>query len=102
MTSPTPVSSSTVLRAVLEVQRRGNAAVLEELEGVEPKLGEFLMESLSMVHQHILSLGGPAKRSRCAYRQIESLTLVCILTLRHHHTASDGDDGDDPSDPSED
>ena len=93
--SEQPVSSSTILQAVLEVQRRGNAAVLEQLEHEEPKLAEFLMESLSMIHQHILALGGPARRSHVAYRQVESLTLVCVLILRHHRGSRDEPEGTD-------
>ena len=48
-----------------------------------------MSESLSMIHQHILTLGGPTKRSQLAYRQVESLTLVCVLVLRQHGDASD-------------
>lgn len=85
MASDQQVSARSVLDAVMELRRRGARQALEELEQVEPDLASYLMESLSDVHRQLLALGGPAKASRRLYRDIQSLTLVCITALRKGH-----------------
>lgn len=89
-----------ILHALLKLRRRGTTAALEHLEQVEPDLAAYLMETLSALHHDLLALGGPPKRTRRAYRGVESLVLVCIAALRAGHyelwrgSEPDGEDGD--------
>ena len=86
MPSDQSVSAKAVLAAVLEIKREGTRPSLEHLEQVEPDLAEYLMESLTTVHQNLLALGGPARDRQRLYREIEALTLTCIVALwRGHH-----------------
>ncbi len=79
------VTASVVLETLLEVQRIGPARAMQRLEQVEPDLMEFLLEDLSQLHHRLLDLGGPAKKSRRIFHQVERLALVCVESMRKGH-----------------
>src|SRR4051794_11216998 len=79
------VAARTILTCVSRLQRQGAAAAMKELEAVEPDLAEYVFEAFSTTYQNLLALGGTHQKTRRAYRQVETLTLVCIQTLRQGH-----------------
>ena len=85
MPSDQTVTAKAVLAAVIEIRRHGTRPALEHLEQVEPDLSEYLMESLSEIHQKLRKLHSPAAQVQRLYRDVESLTLVCIVALRRGH-----------------
>ena len=85
MSSDQQVTAKIVVQALLEFERRGVTATLQNLEGVEPDLSEFVLERMTDIHHEILALGGPPKASRRAYRRVQTLVLVTIAALRRSH-----------------
>jgi hypothetical protein len=85
VTSDRHVTPRSILRALTELQRQGTRRAMEHLEQTEPDLAEFVIEWLSLSHQELLGLGGPAKRTRNAYRRVEALVLVSLQALRQSH-----------------
>jgi hypothetical protein len=85
MISDQQVTSQIILQSLLELERQGATATLQRLVEVEPDLASYLMESLSSLHGNLLALGLPARKTQRLYRQVQSLTLVCILALRKGH-----------------
>ena len=81
---PTPptVSAREVLSALSEIRRRGHWPLLQELESVEPELAEFLLEEISAIHHTLLRSGAKPKIVRRLQRQVQALTLVCVLVFR--------------------
>jgi hypothetical protein len=77
------VDSKAILEALSELKRRGNKLVMAELESIEPDLAGHVMEELSLIYQGLSRTGARTKQLRELYRQIESLALVSILSLRH-------------------
>ena len=71
-----------VLQSLLELQRQGTDKVMTHLEQTEPDLAEYLMEGLSQVHQKLLDAGASHRQAQRLYYRVETLTLVCILSLR--------------------
>src|SRR5438105_1008722 len=71
-----------VLRSPAEVKRRGNHAMVEELERLEPDLSEYLIEELSGLHHLLLDAGLGSKRVRRVSRRMEALVLVAVDALR--------------------
>jgi hypothetical protein len=90
MPSNPPVSSRLILQTVIELKRRGTTTALEYLEQVEPDLADYVMESLTDIHYHILAMGATAKQSRRIYRRVEMLVLVSIAVLRDIREAPPG------------
>jgi hypothetical protein len=91
---PAPVTASAVLAALSEVRRRGHWPLLQELEAIEPDLTGFVLEEISAIHGTLLKTGARPKAVRRLQRQVQSLALVAILSLRPMRR--DGDD-DPPS-----
>jgi len=85
MASDQQVSARAVLDAVMELRRQGPAQVIEHLEQVEPELTNYLLESLSQIHQHLMMLGAPSRRTQRVYRQVQAMALVAITALRNGH-----------------
>jgi len=85
MASDQHVTSKIILQTLLELQRQGSTASLEQLEQLEPDLACFVMERLGEVHRRLLNLGGKPKASQRLYHQIEELILVCIQAQRLSH-----------------
>ena len=85
MTSDRHVTPRSILHALTELQRQGTRRSMEQLEQTEPDLAEFVIEWLSLSHQELMALGGPAKRTRYAYRRVEALVLVSLQALRQSH-----------------
>lgn len=80
---PTPrVTARQVLSALSEIRRRGHWPLLQELESVEPELAEFLLEEVSAIHHTLLRSGAKPKIVRRLQRQVQALTLVCVLVFR--------------------
>jgi hypothetical protein len=79
------VSARAVLAALTELRRVGVRLTLRQLEQVEPDLTDHLLETLFYIHRNLLALGGPARQSQRLFRDIQSLTLVCIIALRRGH-----------------
>jgi hypothetical protein len=79
------VTTADVLRAVMELRRRGHDEVLRELEAREPDLAEHLMEELGSIHRLLLETGATPKRVRRLSRRVEALALVMVAGLRHAH-----------------
>ena len=82
MASDQLVTSRMVLEAVTDMRRIGPQRTWEHLEQVEPDLSADAMETLSVVHAGLLSLGGRAKPTARALREVEALVLVCVTALR--------------------
>jgi hypothetical protein len=76
------VSARDVLNALSEIRRRGQWPLLQELEPVEPDLTSYILEELSLIHGTLVKTGAKAKGLRRAQRQVQSLVLVCVLSLR--------------------
>ena len=79
------VTAADVLRAMMELRRRGHDAVLRELEQQEPDLAEHLMEELGGIHRQLLETGATPKRVRRLARRVEAMALVLVGSLRHAH-----------------
>jgi hypothetical protein len=76
------VNARSILEAIAELKRRGNSAILQELESIERELAGHVMEELGLIHQGLLKTGAKNKLVRQLNEQIESLALVSILSLR--------------------
>ncbi len=76
------VDAKSILEAIAELKRRGNSAILQELESIERELAGHLMEELGLIHQGLLKTGARNKLVRQLNEQIEALALVSILSLR--------------------
>jgi len=85
MPSDEVVNAQDVLRAVMELRRRGNQPVIEELEKLEPDLTEFLLEELGLIHQQLLDLGAKPRQVRRLARSIEAMAVVLVTALRRAH-----------------
>lgn len=85
MASDQQVTASIVLETLMELQRIGPARAMQRLEQVEPDLTEFLLENLSQLHHRLLDLGGPAKKTRRVFHQVQRVALVCIESMRKGH-----------------
>ena len=85
MPSDQQVSARAVLDAELMLRRQGPHQLLHNLEQVEPDLTNFLLETLTDIHQAILKLGGPARASQQVYMDVQRLSLVSITALRRGH-----------------
>lgn len=85
MASDQQVTASIVLETVMELQRIGSAQAMQRLEQVEPDLMEYVLENLSQLYHRLLELGGPVKRTRRIFRQIEYLVLGCVESMRKGH-----------------
>ena len=85
MASDQQCSSKMVLQTLMEVRRQGVTAALEHLERIEPHLAEYVMETLSVIHQKLLALGAPARKTQLVYRHVQLLVLVCLQSLRRGH-----------------
>jgi len=79
------VTAKMILDAVLDLERRGPVQVLRQLEALEPELASYFLENLTLLHQRIMKLGGPIRQSQRLLREIQALTLICILALRNGH-----------------
>ena len=79
------VTSKMILDAVLDLERRGPVQVLRQLEALEPDLTGYFLENLTLLFQRIMKLGGPIRQNQRLLREIQSLTLICILALRNGH-----------------
>jgi len=79
------VTSQHVLKAVMELDRRGSTKVLSDLEDLEPDLVEYLLESLSCLHHGLGKLGLSDAETRKIYRRAENTALVCIMAIRKAH-----------------
>jgi hypothetical protein len=79
------VSSRMVLEAQLELERRGAGAFMRHLEKTEPELANFVLETLSLIYQRLSSLGGSPQKTRKAFRQVQTLLIVSIESLRRAH-----------------
>src|ERR1700728_1534472 len=76
------VDAKSILEAIAELKRRGNSAIMQELESIERELASHIMEELSLIYQGLLRTGAKTKLVRKLNEQIESLALVSILSLR--------------------
>ena len=76
------VDAKSILEAITELKRRGNSAVMAELESIEQELAGHVMEELSLIYARLLKTGARTKLVRQLNEQIETLALVSILALR--------------------
>ena len=82
MASDQQVHARAILAALAEFERQGSQRAMQTLEQLEPDLAEFTFERLTAIYHGILALGGPARKSRRLYRQVQTLVLVSIAALR--------------------
>ena len=102
MASDRLVTAGHVLKAVMEIDRRGSRRVLSEWERLEPDLTEFILESLTALHHKLGDAGLSGVEVRRLYRQAETIVLVSITALRSAHHELWKDDPDPPTgDPTE-
>ncbi|HZZ42847.1 MAG TPA: hypothetical protein VFE58_07905 [Tepidisphaeraceae bacterium] len=85
MASDHLVGAKLILRAQLEVERRGVEGILSELEQVEPDLAEFAIERMCDLHRRLLNLRSRPKATQRIHRQMQALVLTSILALRKGH-----------------
>ncbi len=83
MASDRLVTARDVLRALLRARRAGARRLLEELEGREPDLCEFLLEELTAIHGRLAAAGVPARDVRRLYRRVEAGALVLVTSLQN-------------------
>jgi len=76
------VDAKSILEAIAELKRRGNSAIMQDLESIERELAGHVMEELGLIYQGLLRTGTKTKLVRKLNEQIESLALVSILALR--------------------
>jgi hypothetical protein len=93
------VDAKAILEALSDLKRRGNKAVMAELESIEPELASVAMEELSLIYQSLSRTGLKTRQLRELYRQIESLVLISILSLRNAQIRLWEADSDNPSSP---
>jgi hypothetical protein len=86
-----PVTASAVLAALSEVRRRGHWPLLQELETIEPELTGFVLEEISAIHGTLLKTGARHKAVRRLQRQVQSLALIVILSVRPIQRDDDDD-----------
>jgi hypothetical protein len=79
------VTAKIVLQTLAEYERRGATHAMQTLEAVEPELTDHVLNQLTNIHQEILNLGGPPKKSQRAYRSVQALVLVALAALRRGH-----------------
>ena len=75
------VTSKAVLESML-LYRQHRRDALERLEASECDLAEYVIESLSHIHQELARLGGSVRDQRRVYRLIAELVLVAIDACR--------------------
>jgi hypothetical protein len=75
------VTARMVLEAQFELERRGAAALMRHLEKIEPELANFVLD----VYTKLSNLGGPPQKTRKAFRQVQTLLIVSIESLRRAH-----------------
>ncbi|HZK81412.1 MAG TPA: hypothetical protein VFC46_10105 [Humisphaera sp.] len=109
MASDRLVTAAHILKATMELDRRGSTKVLTEWEKQEPDLLEYFLENLTRLHHRLGDLGLSAKDTRTVYRHSRKTTLVCIMALRQAYrdllddqagAAMPEPDADPDSDPS--
>jgi len=76
------VDAKSILDAITALKRRGNNAVLQELESIEQELASFIMEEQSLIYQTLLKTGARTKLIRRLMQQIEAMALVSIMAMR--------------------
>ena len=76
------VDAKSILDAITALKRRGNNAVLQELEAIEQELASFIMEEQSLIYQTLLKTGARTKLIRRLMQQIEAMALVSIMAMR--------------------
>ena len=76
------VDAKSILDAITDLKRRGNNAVLQELESIEQELASFIMEEQSLIYQTLLKTGARTKLIRRLMQQIEAVALVSIMAMR--------------------
>ena len=76
------VDAKSILDAITDLKRRGNNAVLQELEAIEQELASFIMEEQSLIYQTLLKTGARTKLIRRLMQQIEAMALVSIMAMR--------------------
>jgi len=79
------VTARMVLEAQFELERRGAAALMRHLEKIEPELANFVLETLSLIYTKVSNLGGPPQKTSKAFRQMQTLLIVSIESLRRAH-----------------
>jgi hypothetical protein len=90
------VTTDHVLKAVMELDRRGSTKVLSELEKLEPDMVEYLLETLTRLYHQLTDLGLSGKEARKVYHRAEKTALVCVMSLRKaHYELWQRDHGDD-------
>ena len=85
MATDQQVTARMVLEAQLELERRGAGAFMQHLEKTEPELANFVLETLSLIYSKLSNLGGPPRRTKRAFRSVQTLLLVSIEALRRGH-----------------
>ena len=85
MPSDQMVDAKVILEAMAEIKRTGINPLMEELEATEPDLASFLMEELSLIHKRLLDTSARHKQVQRLQRQVTSLVLVAIRSLRKAH-----------------
>src|SRR5580698_5747037 len=96
------IDAKSILDAITDLKRRGNNAVLQELESIEQELASFIMEEEGLIHHTLLKTGTRTKVIRQLMAQIESLALVSIMAMRQAqlrllHDPDEPDDGRPPA-----
>jgi hypothetical protein len=85
MATDQQVSARMIMDAQLEFERRGAESFMQYLEKTEPELANFVFERLSLIYQQMLRLGGPPRETQRVFRQIQTLLIVSVESLRRGH-----------------
>jgi hypothetical protein len=90
------VTSQHILKAVMELDRRGSTKVLSELETLEPDLIEHLLENFTRLFHRLTDHGLSGTDARKVYHRAEKTTLVCIMALRQAYRGLLDDQAGEP------
>ncbi len=95
---PPAISAKAILSAMNEIRRHGHWPLFQQLEHEEPELAEQVLEGVSAIHQSLLESRAPPRVVRRLQRQIQSLVLVTVLSVRaaHEPAKSTPDDSHPP------
>ena len=91
------VTAAHVLKAVMELERRGSTKVMSDLEKLEPDLVEYLLERSTRLHHQLTRTGLSAGEIRQIYRGARKTAVVCIMALRNAHRELWDNDSDQSS-----
>ena len=97
MASDRIVTAQHVLKAVMELERRGANRLLPEWERLEPDLTEYILESLTTLNHKLVGAGLSGAQALKLYRRAETTVLVSIMALQRAQRDLWGGNDEEPT-----